>query len=367
MTSGEYKLNAEQLALFKLIQSRPYDGIIHPNMIPNMLGTPYISNIIYGHHYTPSVHQKAVDYLRNNYSTEPNDIFITSYPRCGTHWLLKITLEIIRLGSRHFDKLTREYQHSDIRFITLIEQLVSKPNGIKLLQQVLNRYNNDDNRDNYKILWSHAPYHLFPAKSIHPQTKILHIVRDPKDVCVSLYHLMKDLRKFYGSDISRNISLDDAVKLFINGCCGGGDYWESLIGWWLAYLDGTERNSNTRNQILFVFYEDIKNNPRKEIAKIIEFLGDKGGDKYLNVEYLLQENVLNEIVNNVTFKKQQKEAKKGYKFLFRKGIVGDWQRVLMKKHSDEIDRVTQMKFYQMKEIPYWKQESDSTILLKSKL
>ena len=161
--------------------------------------------------------------------------------------------------------------------------------------------------------------------------------------------------------------MDDVVQLFIDGCVTGGNYWDSLIGWWLAYLDGTCMNNNSGKQILFLFYEDIKHNPRKEIIKIIRFLGDRGGDEYLDINKLLhgkikdenrdncESSILDKIVENISFNKQQKEAKRGYKFLYRKGIIGDWMRVLTKEQSDAIDRVTRMKFHAMKQIPYYNQ------------
>ena len=101
MTSNSYKLNDDQLEFFQSMQARPFPSKPHPNIYFHTLGTSYPSNIIYGHHYTPSINQSAVDYLRNNYSTESNDIFITSYPRCGTHWLMKIIFEIIKYGSKN--------------------------------------------------------------------------------------------------------------------------------------------------------------------------------------------------------------------------------------------------------------------------
>ena len=45
----------------------------------------------------PDVFRKdAIVYLRNNYNTRKNDIFVASYPKTGTSWMLNIVLQILK-------------------------------------------------------------------------------------------------------------------------------------------------------------------------------------------------------------------------------------------------------------------------------
>eukprot|EP01084_Bolivina_argentea_P154278 268963_1 len=254
--------NKEDWAFSKLIQATPVGGASNPNLIPNILNTNITSSIIYGHAYTPSINKKAVDYLRNNFITQPNDIIITSYPRCGTHWLMKICFEIIKNCSKNANNLPPEYKNTDIRFIPLIESMVSKNNGINILKTFRNRYNNKYNI--FNTYWSHAPFYLFPAKQINKHSKIIHIIRDPKDVIVSMFHFFNAVAK--NNNINNTtIKLNDLIKLFNIGFVSGGNYWSSYLSWWYEY------KKNNLN-ILWLFYEDIKKNPMKEFKRIGEFL-----------------------------------------------------------------------------------------------
>ena len=62
--------------------------VSHENILP--------SSIIYGHSFVSTATKEGIDYLLNNYSTQLNDVYITSFPRSGTHWIMKICLEIMR-------------------------------------------------------------------------------------------------------------------------------------------------------------------------------------------------------------------------------------------------------------------------------
>ena len=209
---------------------------------------------IYGHCWWSSVNKIAIDYLRSNYETQSNDVFITSFPRSGTHFLMKICLEIMRNCHLNINELPPEYKNADYRYIPQIEPMVGKYDGIKIFNQFINRYNKK-----YKTLrfnFSHCPYYLFPAKNINKKTKIIHIVRNPKDTLSSIYNMHIDINKAFNSNkyivenMKKYIKFQDKFDDFINGIISGGDWWCNLIEWYLASKD------IENNNILFIYYED---------------------------------------------------------------------------------------------------------------
>lgn len=51
-----------------------------------------------------------------------------------------------------------------------------------------------------RTLNTHVPYRWLPKQHIESGGKIIHVVRNPKDVAVSLYHHLTNMREFASSD-----------------------------------------------------------------------------------------------------------------------------------------------------------------------
>ena len=307
-------------------------------------------SVIYGHCYFPSVHKKGVGYSRDHHETQPNDVFVTSYPRSGTHWTMKICLEIIRHCAYNPDSLPPEYRNADYRYIPHFESMVSKPDGINILNQFVDRYNIQ--YPSLRFTFSHCPFRLFPAKKVHPRTKIIHIVREAKDTFVSVYNLMLSLENSFNKNnelvenIEDVISFDDVFQDIMNGVIMGGNWWDTLIEWYLAA-------QKKDNNILFIYYEDIIENPKQMIQKIAQFLAKDEGEKYLDQRLINDDDILDQIVKQCTFANQKKTVKRGWKFIFRKGKIGDWKNYFNDKQRQQMDNMTRIKFHGMNAIPYY--------------
>uniref|UniRef100_A0A8C5RUT3 Sulfotransferase n=1 Tax=Laticauda laticaudata TaxID=8630 RepID=A0A8C5RUT3_LATLA len=74
---------------------------------------------------------------------------------------------------------------------------------------------------------------------------------------------------------------EDFLENFIAGKVGYGSWFDHVHGWWKA---------KDHHSILYLFYEDIKENPAQEIQKVAQFL---------NIE--LSASVLDQIVQHTTF------------------------------------------------------------------
>jgi hypothetical protein len=163
----------------------------------------------------------------------PDDVFIVSYPKSGNTWTRFLIANLI-----YPDK------HPDF---TNINELVPDPEG------VTKRHLEELPRPRY--LKSHAYFdHRYP--------KVIHIVRDPRDVVLSEYYF--DIKR---SAIADDFPLDKFVSRFVNGELNHpyGTWGENTATWFYA------RGNSPR--LLLVTYESLQSEGAHQMARIAEFIG----------------------------------------------------------------------------------------------
>ncbi|OWK13666.1 SULT1E1, partial [Cervus elaphus hippelaphus] len=141
---------------------------------------------------------------------------------------------------------------------------------------------------------------------------IIYLARNAKDVAVSYY--------FFFLMVTANPdpgSFQDFVEKFMNGEVPYGSWYEHTKSWW-------EKRENP--QVLFLFYEDMKEDIRREVMKLIKFLGKETSDE-----------IVDKIIKHTTFQEMKNNPSTNYETLpdeimnhkvspfMRKGIIGDWK------------------------------------------
>jgi Sulfotransferase domain len=140
--------------------------------------------------------------------------------------------------------------------------------------------------------------------------RVIHIVRDPRDVFVSLLHFRRALR---------GIIVDPAVQLEDQRFSGTA--WRNHLESWLSNPYGAE--------VLLVKYEDLRRDTKAECRRILEFVG-----------VARTEDEIETVVSQSTFQRlREKEEKYGKsnpprwprdKTFYRRGQVGS--------HKDELSQ-----------------------------
>ncbi|XP_042856287.1 sulfotransferase 1C4-like [Penaeus japonicus] len=169
-----------------------------------------------------------------------------------------------------------------------------------------------------RIIWTHLPLRL-----LHPglldTCRVVYVARNPKDVCVSFYHSLKNFggRFFSGT-------FEGAVDAFINDNLFYGPYWD--------HIRQARRHKDHPN-FHMMFYEDMKSNILEELRKLSTFLGlQLDDDMLLKIsEYAqfdrmkstheLKINVMNIVSNHC-----------------RKGRVGDWAAIATPEMDVKMER-----------------------------
>ncbi|XP_054712118.1 sulfotransferase ssu-1-like [Uloborus diversus] len=183
--------------------------------------------------FSPNCFKEALTYKPSS-----NDVFIVTYPKCGTTWMQNIVLYIFRKGQELED--TKDF----IRMCPHIEEVglegierMTRPGAIK----------------------THLPYNMMPYS---PEAKYIFVARDPRDCCVSLYYHTRNNLKFGYWDGQ----FDEFFELFMAGEVEFNDYYDHLLGLY------PHRNDS---QVFFTKYEDMKRNAKEVVVNLSRFLGQE--------------------------------------------------------------------------------------------
>ncbi|GAA0164914.1 transferase [Lithospermum erythrorhizon] len=264
-----------------------------------------------------------VFYLQENFNADPTDILICSPPKSGTTWLKSLSFAI--MTRNRFDEssnpLFKAVSHE------CIPHLESDfASGSFSRDQEL------------KLLGTHLPLNALPKSVFIENCKIVYICRDPKDLVVSMFHFAK---KFPWPIFS----FERTVERFCEGRSYYGPYWDHVLEYWKMSQEKPEN-------VMFLKYEDMKENTLFYIKKLAEFLGEPFSqeeemegvpEKIMNMCSF--ENLSNLEVNKTGIHREGSAVEIGNNAFFRKGEVGDWKNHFTQKMKEKIDQTTQDKLH----------------------
>ncbi|CAN7941427.1 unnamed protein product [Ixodes hexagonus] len=185
------------------------------------------------------------------YVPQPGDVFIVSYPKCGTTWMQHIVYNILMDGNPPPNKLDPVFR---MPFLELQGADAArhglKPGAFK----------------------THLPFDKHPYSQ---DAKYIYITRNPFDCCVSFYHHTRHFPMYHFEEGT----FAEFLEMFLAGKVDFGDYFKHLLSWYDHKDDAN---------VLFLTYEDLKKDTRSWLLKVADFLGEEYGAKLRRDEGLIE-------------------------------------------------------------------------------
>ena len=174
------------------------------------------------------------DIAGREFAIYPDDTFLVSYPRSGNTWTRFLIANLV-----HPDK--------NVSFLN-IERLI--PDTSSQSNRAMRR------TPRPRLIKIHEYFD-------HRCRKVIYIVRDPRDVVLSYYDFQRKYRHY-----EDKYPLEKYVGDFVEGrlnSIGWGTWGENVASW--LYTRGKTKG------FLLMRYEDMMENPARELTRVSEFLG----------------------------------------------------------------------------------------------
>tara|TARA_B100001248_G_C27320720_1_gene426619 strand:- start:115 stop:954 length:840 start_codon:yes stop_codon:yes gene_type:complete len=263
-------------------------------------------------------------------------VWIASYPKSGNTFLRFLISALLYSKDGNFDlDIIKNIKQFDIyKYFRFVEKINSKDSKNLDKLNIVSKYWSEAQKRSFEvenkfIFKTHAAnlkVNNFNYTDENIVLGLIYIVRDPRDIVISYSN-------HSGTSVDHNIdSLFNNRTTLLNS--NGRikiplSRWDTHIKSW-SFLNVPK---------YIIKYEDLIRNTAVHFSEIINFLKDE-----LNINFILNAEKFNNIVENTSFKKMQEiESKFGFdevykgKF-FRKGQSGQWLDLLSKHQNDKIKK-----------------------------
>ncbi|KAF5302065.1 hypothetical protein FQR65_LT08615 [Abscondita terminalis] len=244
-----------------------------------------------------------------------SDVFLIGYMKSGTTW----AQEMIWLIVNNLDyEGAKTFVDERVPILELSGYYGDDAAELEVPEFYWNSLEFVKNMKDPRCIKTHLTWELLPKEILQKtkKPKIIYIARNPKDVCLSSYHYLKTL-------LNRiNCTFEEYCDFFLKGHIFADDrcvsYWKEVLHFWECRNDPN---------VLFIKYEDMKQNLPIVIRNVAQFLGKSMSDD--DVSYLGKRLDFETMRKNAAVNHEGSYNKSGF---MRAGTVGGHKDVM----SDEI-------------------------------
>ena len=257
-----------------------------------------IKKVLYSSIYRTPYYKFLPLWYRKRIIRKTTDVYLISFPKCGRTWLRLMLGKSLVLHNDLDDFIPND--------LLELDKLVLYDRRIPIIRAI-----HDPKPHNKR------PEELQLLKEQYADSKIIFLIRDPRDVIVSLYfHMMKRSQAI----------LDITLSSFLRSKSGSLD---TLICWHNIWANYLTKVSN----MLVVRYENLHLNTERELARIFDFIDlGKISEKHVKsaVEFSgfanMRKMEANNFFDSEILRTRDKSDPEAYKV--RKGEIGGYREYL---------------------------------------
>lgn len=264
----------------------------------------------------------AILSLQKHFLARDSDVILATIPKSGTTWIKSLAFTVMNRNnvpvSDANHPLLASNPHDLVPFFEFKLYADNQNPNLSILP-------------NPRIFATHIPFGSLSESIKSSNCRIVYVCRNPLDTFISSWHYINQLR----SESRPPIPLEEAFDMYCKGVIGYGPFWEHMLGYWKESLERP-------NKVLFMKYEDMKEDAMSHVKMLANFLGLP-----FSVEEEKQ-GLVEEIVKLCSFKKlkdlevnRNGKSIKNFdnKYLFRKGEVGDWVNYLSPSMVHQLSKI----------------------------
>ncbi|XAR54401.1 hypothetical protein NMG60_11029509 [Bertholletia excelsa] len=278
--------------------------------------------------WIPSRRLKGIISFQKFFKARDSDIILCTFPKSGTTWLKALVHTILNRSHYAPNSATHPL-------------LTCNPHNLVPFFEIQiyggeNENPNLENLPNPRTFATHLPFSLLPPSVSYSNCRIVYICRNPLDQLISFWCFFTNL---FPNDNEPN-SIEELVNMFEKGICLYGPFWDHVLEFWNKSLEKKDR-------ILFLKYEDLKEDIISQSIKLSDFLGLPFSEEEK------KKGVIEDISRLCSFRNlEELEVNKSEDLLqgipnnsfFRKGEVGDWVNHLSPTIAEKIKKLVEEKF-----------------------